>query len=660
MEANRCFGCMEETHSFPCPRCGYDPQRQKGPDYVICPDTILNGKYLVGKMLGQGGFGITYVGWDLALERKVAIKEYFPSGQVGRYPGKVALQWYSNTQSDAARQSGMEMFLKEARKMSRVDGVGQVVHVRDLFQENNTAYIVMDYVEGETLKSRLTNNGPLSWKEAKDVFLPAIDAMEKVHKAGLIHRDLSPDNLMLTPEGDVKILDLGAAKDLNVNTGISSMQVAKCGFSPMEQYTQRGGSGPWSDVYAMAATMYYALTGVLPQSAVDRLNEDNLHWDLPQLQDLPENVICALQNAMVLRIKGRTQTMAEFAAQLKAVIEPKPIPEPEPESAKAAPKRRSRNAMSLMIAAGTLVIVIAAVAISSMWGKNNLSLSSNKGEEKGTSIAENSEVAKEATELKENYTFRFGENKTGKTITRFEGKLPAEIVFPWESDGSPVTRIGANAFKDCTDVSSIVIPDSVTRIESNAFSGCTSLTRVSIPDGVEEIDSSAFEGTPWLNNQTDEFVICGDGVLLKYNGTKSDVVIPSGTKKIVAGVFSGCTSLSSISIPDSVTVIGDSAFYGCTSLLSVTIPDSVTFVGSKAWYGCSSLTSVTISDNISTIEEKTFFGCTKLSSVTIPETVSWIREGAFSGCTRLTVVTISEMCLCKENTFPTTCKIKYY
>ena len=113
MEVNRCFGCMEETKVCPCPKCGYDPKKQKSPDYALRPGAILNGKYMVGKMLGQGGFGITYVGWDLALERKVAIKEYFPAGQVSRYPGTVALQWYSNAQSDAARQSGMEMFLKE-------------------------------------------------------------------------------------------------------------------------------------------------------------------------------------------------------------------------------------------------------------------------------------------------------------------------------------------------------------------------------------------------------------------------------------------------------------------------------------------------------------------------------------------------------------------
>ena len=317
MEFTRCFGCMETVSAYPCPRCGFDPGAESAFPYALQPGMILNGKYVVGTVLGQGGFGITYIGWDLALESKVAIKEYFPSAQVSRtHTGQGTLQWYNTEAGRSARDSGREMFLKEARKMSRVRDIPQVVRVQDLFQQNNTAYIVMDFVEGETLKNRLKKTGPLSWEKAKEIFLPAIDAMEQVHKAGLVHRDVSPDNLMLTPGGSVKILDLGAAKDLNINTGASSMQVAKGGFSPLEQYIQTGGSGPWTDVYAMAATMYYTLTGVLPLPSVDRLAEDTLRWDLPQLTALPETVRTALQKAMTISPKARTQSMGEFYSQL--------------------------------------------------------------------------------------------------------------------------------------------------------------------------------------------------------------------------------------------------------------------------------------------------------------------------------------------------------
>ena len=224
---------MEEITAFPCPHCGYTPG-SLGPDYALRPGSILYGKFLVGRILGQGGFGITYIGWDLMLERKVAIKEYYPSGQVVRQPGASVLQWYGTEQARSARDSGKEMFLKEARKMNKVRKIPQVVRVLDLFQENDTAYIVMDFIEGETLTRRLKKTGPLSWQQMQEIFLPVIQAMEEVHKAGLIHRDLSPDNLMLLPEVGVQILDLGAAKDLSLNSGASSMQVAKGGFSPLE------------------------------------------------------------------------------------------------------------------------------------------------------------------------------------------------------------------------------------------------------------------------------------------------------------------------------------------------------------------------------------------------------------------------------------------
>ncbi len=318
MKFDRCFGCMEEIHGYPCPVCGFDPAQAAAPNYVLPYGAILNGRYIVGKMLGQGGFGITYIGWDLAMERKVAIKEYYPSGQVSRNPGSRDLTWYTNEQSRQTRQNGMQMFLKEARKMSKVDNLTNVVRVRDIFQENETAYIVMDFVEGETLKARLDKTGPLTWKQAKDIFLPAIQAMEQVHQAGLVHRDISPDNLMLTPDGRVMILDLGAAKDLAINKGASSAMVVKGGFSPPEQYAQQGGSGSWTDVYAMAATMYHSLTGVVPPTAVDRMQGEPVNWALLASNGVPKHVISALQSAMALNAKERTQSMAELLRQCQS------------------------------------------------------------------------------------------------------------------------------------------------------------------------------------------------------------------------------------------------------------------------------------------------------------------------------------------------------
>ena len=368
MEFHRCYGCMEETVHYPCPHCGYVPEG-KAVDYALRPGSILNGKYLVGRVLGQGGFGITYIGWDLALERKVAIKEYFPSGQVVRQNGASSLLWYSTEQAESARESGMEMFLKEARKMNKVRKIPQVVQVLDLFQDNETAYIAMDFVEGENLKQYLKRTGPLSWEQMQDIFLPVIQAMEQVHRAGLIHRDLSPDNLMLLPDGGVQILDLGAAKDLSINSGASSMQVAKGGFSPLEQYHQRGGSGSWTDVYALAATIYYTLTGVVPPAAVERVDEDTLRWDLPPLQKLPQERVEALKKAMALRTKERTQTMEELyrgiaVSSRKNNVREKVIPVPaEAKPAKSEKKEKKWGKLLLLMGAALICIAIAAAVL---------------------------------------------------------------------------------------------------------------------------------------------------------------------------------------------------------------------------------------------------------------------------------------------------------
>ena len=338
---------MEETVTYPCPHCGYLPQKKSAQSYSLQPGTILHGKYLMGSMLGQGGFGITYIGWDLALSRKVAIKEYFPSTCVTRDAAAgTALHWYHSEQAQAARNMGKDLFLKEARKMNRVDSIPQVVHVQDLFEDNQTAYIVMNYIPGENLENRIKRSGPLSWKQVQELLLPVAAVMQQVHEAGLVHRDLSPDNLMIQPDGSIRILDLGAAKDLNLHSGVSSMQVAKSGFSPLEQYTQKGNSGPWTDVYSLAATVYYALTGTVPPNAVDRLTKDTLRWDLPQLRKLPFPVIRVLQKAMAVQVSDRTQSMTAFLEAIRA----------------ASDTRRGKKILVGAIAA-CLVLAVAAFAL---------------------------------------------------------------------------------------------------------------------------------------------------------------------------------------------------------------------------------------------------------------------------------------------------------
>lgn len=304
MEINKCMGCMEEFRGYPCPDCGYVPEKQLD---ALPMETILNGKYLVGRALGMERTGFTYIGWDIALERKVAIKEYYPFAQVSRAPGTRTLTWHTIGND---RQDGMRIFLEPAWKMARVGRIPGVVRILDLFQENDTVYIVMDFVEGQTLQSLLHRNGPMSWEQAQAIFRPAIHAMERVHAAGLVHRDFSPDKLMISPNGSVTILY--PSDDRLSNTIYDDACIMFNGFRPVEQYTKRGELGPWTDVYAMAATIYRTLTGKLPPMSIDRIQEDTIRWDYPGLLALPVQTLEALKKAMTVRPKMRTQTMAEL------------------------------------------------------------------------------------------------------------------------------------------------------------------------------------------------------------------------------------------------------------------------------------------------------------------------------------------------------------
>ena len=283
MEVRRCMKCMHELEAGQkfCPECGRPYGSVNTESFALKPGTILDGKYLVGEMLGQGGFGITYIGFDLLLEQKVAIKEYFPmsTGMVSR-ENRSMVVWSTAMMGKTGTQKGFDSFLKEARKMAKLGGIPGVVGVKSVFIQNETAYIVMDFIEGETLLKKLQREGPMPFDTCLSLLTPIIQALAEVHEHGIIHRDISPDNIMVRPDGRLILLDLGAAKDLDIQgkdgNVQSSQMVAKQGFSPIEQYQRNANIGPWTDVYAMAATIYYCCTGILPPTAVDRIVEDTL------------------------------------------------------------------------------------------------------------------------------------------------------------------------------------------------------------------------------------------------------------------------------------------------------------------------------------------------------------------------------------------------
>ena len=334
-----------------CPECGRPYGSVKAESFALKPGTILDGKYLVGEMLGQGGFGITYIGFDLLLEQKIAIKEYFPmsTGMVSR-EGRSTVVWSDAVMQKSGVEKGFDSFLKEARKMAKLRSIPSVVGVNSVFIQNETAYIVMDFIEGETLLKKLQREGPMDYGTCVSLMTPIMQALSEVHKHGIIHRDISPDNIMVQNDGRLILLDLGAAKDLDIQGKDGNMQssqmVAKQGFSPVEQYGRDGKIGSWTDVYAMAATIYYCCTGVLPPSATDRMIEDTLTCR-PRLTKEQFDVLAFCMSVLP---QNRPQDMD---ALLQIVTHPVGSTQPVRDAPKTEPVRpETRNLQPLKPAPG--------------------------------------------------------------------------------------------------------------------------------------------------------------------------------------------------------------------------------------------------------------------------------------------------------------------
>ena len=314
---NRCYGCMQMKNQSPvCEHCGFDEQQHNRP-HQLPLGTVLHGQYVVGKVLGQGGFGITYIGWDTMLVTPVAIKEYYPNSAVIRNCTSSLRVASLNEVSEEYFHHSRERFIKEAKILAKLRSVPGIVHVQRLFEENNTAYIVMEYIQGINLKNYLQRLGrPLSAEEAFAVMEPVIYTLSKVHEAGLVHRDISPDNIMIQNDGTAKLLDFGSAREvenmaLDKELPQSTEVILKHGFAPLEQYRRRGNLGSWTDIYALCATIHYCLTGAVPSGALERLGgESDVDWHrIPGLMDYQ---ISALERGFELRPENRIQTAREL------------------------------------------------------------------------------------------------------------------------------------------------------------------------------------------------------------------------------------------------------------------------------------------------------------------------------------------------------------
>ena len=696
MEIRRCMKCMHALaagETF-CSECGRPYGSVETEPFALKPGTILDGKYLVGEMLGQGGFGITYIGFDLLLEQKVAIKEYYPmsTGMVSR-ENSTTVVWSSAVMQKSGMEKGFDSFLKEARKMAKLGGIPGVVGVKSVFIQNETAYIVMDFIEGETLLKKLQREGPMDYGTCISLMTPIMQALAEVHKHGIIHRDISPDNIMVQSDGRLILLDLGAAKDLDIQgkdgNVQSSQMVAKHGFSPVEQYGQAGKIGPWTDVYAMAATIYYCCTGVLPPSATDRMIEDTLtcrprltkeQFDvlafcmsvLPQKR--PQNMDALLQ--IVTHPVGKTPPVRDVPKTEPVRPETRNLQPPKPDPGRPLPKW-------LIPGIAAAVAVIALIISVGSGGKKSTPASSVKAPAAQAAATEAAPTEPVPTEPAptapmevhtmaavdyafDEDTFFWGQErymrKDVKTLT-FQSSLQNVPSSAWDvseaGDGSVlawmdngdlyVAADGAIApnsnaswlFYKFVNLKTInfgncFVTSSVTQM-SDMFEGCSSLI---------SLDLSGFD-TSSVTGMYAMFFGCSNLISLDLTGFDTSCVTT------MASMFSGCSSLTALDLASfdtsSVTTM-ESMFSGCSSLTTLDLTSfgtsNVTTMESM-FYECKSLVSLNLTNFDTSSVTRMDFMFEKCNSLTSLDLSSFDTSNVtymnwmFSWCSSLTSLNLS-------------------
>ena len=590
-----CFAKVDSNVGDFCAECGKRHSVHYSQSYELPAGTYLsNGRYFVGESIGSGGFGITYVGFDLKLEKKILIKETFYHGLFKRNvnnkdnpePLKVTYG------KDFSLERIMQKTKKECVSLSEAEGFNNIVKVYDWFSENNTAYIITEFINGVTLDERILEKGCYSWGELYKQLKPLMKSLEKLHKKGIIHRDIKPQNIMIKnisdDEEEFILIDFGLARSVEAGT-LSTMGISfSPGYSPFEQRSFNVRDGSYTDVYALAATIYFAVTGETPNIDIADTIEENfpLINKLNSEYNVPNNIVKALKFALALDYRERCNSIAELMQLFD----------------------KNEQKSSVSVQSGNVEKDI---------DKPKVSNSTNR-----TIKVSKSDYTEPENDVKKNSSKNTTENDVKKNLSKnITGNLSKKRSFFATAAGKIITAILSFANKEPNLVTSGSCGDNGNNVQWELDDS----SNLYIFGSGNMANWSDDEGSPWYKNTNIK-----------------TVKIEYGVTSIGDDAFYDCESLTTVTIPDSVTSIGYYAFYGCISLTTVTIPDSVISIGYYAFGFCRSLTTVIIPDSVISIGDSAFAECRSLTTVTIPDSVTSIGDSAFWDCTSLTTVTISD------------------
>lgn len=349
-----CENCFEKVTGAVCSACGFNSSDSAPDPSMLAPGSVLLNRYVIGRVIGKGGFGITYLAYDAMVCKKIAIKEYFPYGLAQRMPGSTNVSAASADSAEAFKL-GAEKFYNEAKLVARFNGNPNIVGVYDCFYEKGTVYIAMEYLRGCTLKEYIRDHGTLSAPQALFVAKNIAGALVVSHSASVLHRDISPDNIILCDNGNIKLIDFGSARQVVAEHSQSFSVIIKPGFAPPEQYRKKGNQGPWTDIYSLGTTLYFALTGDFPEDPSARFDDDDTFKE--NLFDIDPGLWEIITKATKLKIEERYADAYELKKALDLVsIKAEPLTVPDGSSDESAEPafESSGNIMDMAVSIKTL------------------------------------------------------------------------------------------------------------------------------------------------------------------------------------------------------------------------------------------------------------------------------------------------------------------
>ena len=682
-----CSRCMREMEDDGiCPHCGLDNDIIENNAPALEMYTLLENRYQLGSVIGSGGFGITYAAWDEKLWIPVAVKEYYPKEWVMRD--------CSVTDEITVRQEfqreyliGKERFVRESRVLAMLQEIPGIVKVYDSFEENQTAYIVMEYVHGVTIDQYVKEQG-LHHGKILQMMRQLVDALAAVHRQGVLHRDITPQNILVQGDGSVKLIDFGAAARIGQQ---GSTIILTQYYAPIEQYDRDNGRlGPWTDVYGVSATLYALLTGEEPQESVARLQRDRLNLDRQKLE-IRTYQRKAIQNGLVVHPDRRTQSMEEFRSELYHL----PLPE------EVLRRRRFMHRVEAVSAVVMALMFVVLINFTCGFPLGNGLMYSLRGD--GFHVV-SERVQFEEREIPER---QMGLPVSAVEESAFQGDAALRVL---TIPGS-VQWIGNMAFNRCLALEQVNMKEGVRQIGDYAFAECGKLNTVYLPDSLEFFAVNAFEGTSpqitlwghhgstaesrlhgtdfnfavreeYQTEPTEDGVaisVCGDtrGRLvlpsvidgewvtafsegLTIADTTEEIVLPDHLLRLDFGILSGKENMKKVTlgsqtrilgngalkesnveqlvIPGYLEEVGDEALYR-TRLDEIVFPEGLKHVGRKA-FGETAFDRIVLPDGVEDIGEQAFTACVQMKEVRLPEGITELAKGLFENCIRLEQVNI--------------------